>query len=120
MALTKAEERKYNKWVASRPANVRKVAERFDPSRCYRSKNDTGHYGLCSFEENEDGTVTLKIVHGGDSYFPGTIVFGVNPDSLVLCDCGKWKPATQEDLGKTRIKIDLAILSQQLESAFRN
>ena len=113
--------RSYKKWLKSRPEHIRKVAEQFDPNTCYRSKNNArGHYCLYSFDENEDGTVTLRIIHGRDSFFPGTMVFGIDPNNLVLCDCGKWEPATEEDLQETHQRLEFALLVKGLEKAASN
>ncbi len=112
--------KRYKNWLATRPANVRKVAKNFNPLKCYRAKDNDGHYALVSFEENGDGTVTLKIAHGSDSYFPGTMVFGVHPENLVLCDCGKWEPATQEDLRVSKRRIDEAIHIVKSSNAINN
>ncbi len=74
-------------WIDSRPENVRKVIETHPPIGCYRGKENRGHYVLHSYDEELDGTVTLKVDHLNDSFLPGYRVFGVKPESLIFCGC---------------------------------
>ena len=85
---TSEEERAYRNWVASRPENVRAVAERFDPWCLYRMKS-TGHrVTLYSFSESEDGKITLTVDVLGDYNLLifERRVFGIDPDDLELCE----------------------------------
>ena len=78
------QETEWKAWVASRPACVRVIAERFDPWSLYQMKS-TGHRcTLVSISEN--GTITVAI--NGDLNFVtfDRQVFGINPDDLVPCD----------------------------------
>lgn len=96
---TKEEERVYRDWIASRPEKVKAVAERFDPWSLYRMKS-TGHrVTLHSFDENKNGTITLKVDVTGDfnTVLFERRVFGVDPDDLELCD----PPAPGEPVGAT-------------------
>jgi len=61
-----------------------------DTTPCYRMKADGGHghYKIIRCcPENK----TLFVLHGDDSFRPGTAVFGVRPDNLSLCGCGNWR-----------------------------
>lgn len=74
-------------WIDSRPEKVRKVIFEYPPVGCYRSKLCLGHYTIHAYEENFNGTVTLKLDHLPDSFLPGHRVFGVPPATLVPCGC---------------------------------
>jgi len=93
---TKKEQKEWDKWVKSRPDNVRAIAERFDPWSLYKMK--TGQRcTLYSFGEQEDGSVTLSVNITGQFNFTDfdRCVFGVYPDDLEPCDL----PASDEMLG---------------------
>lgn len=87
----------WEEWLAGRPPAIQEVARRYPPN-CYRNKNnDRAHYILHAYEEpKDDSPVTVKVIHGADSFAPGFMVFGFKPDDLVVCGCGKWEPATDE------------------------
>jgi len=53
------------------------------------------------------GRITAEIVHGRDSYFPGILVFGVNPADRIVCDCGNWRPPEKEQVLKTRANLNM-------------
>lgn len=81
-------------WIESLPPAVREVALRYPPG-CYRSVPTpshllSGHYMLRSYDEEKSGAVTLKVVHGDDSFLPGVTVFGFDPADLIPCGCGDW------------------------------
>lgn len=78
---------KQQAWIDSRPANVRKVIKKCPPIGCYRGKKGRGHYILHSYDEEKDGTVTLKVNHLEDSFLPGFQIFGYSPNDLVPCGC---------------------------------
>jgi hypothetical protein len=85
------------KWYASRPPRVKKMIELRPFGTCYVSINasgERGHYAICSYREN--GTIIIQ--HGADSFLPGVGVFGVLPEDLTLCGCGKWERPTDEQL----------------------
>jgi len=78
----------FDAWrTAPERAHLAKIIGKYSPFHCYKRVNDSGlqgHYAMFSY--CNDGTVT--VVHGWDSFFPRTKVFGVPPESLELCDCG--------------------------------
>lgn len=98
-------EKQFQLWLADRPQVIRDMAKRMPPNTCYRQRdgNPMGHYTLYSY--SEDGTVSL--VHGADSFLPGVMVFGVREDACVRCDCGNWKPPSEEAARATRAYIDV-------------
>lgn len=87
----------WNKWVAVRPANVRAVAEKFDPWSLFRMKETGQRCTLVSFGEAEDGAVTLTVNITGKHNFTmfDRQVFGVNPESLEPCE----PPPADEAIG---------------------
>jgi hypothetical protein len=81
---------KIQAWINERPAHIKEVANKYRPDMCYVAFNDAGlrgHYRIHSYEENKDGTVTLKVNHLLDSFLPGHRVFGFNPKDLKKCGC---------------------------------
>lgn len=79
----------WQEWVASRPAGVRAVAERFDPWSLYRMKSTGQRVTIVSFGEPLDGCpVTLTVWVSGKFNFtiPDLQVFGIDPDDLEPCD----------------------------------
>lgn len=97
-----AAEPKWEDWLASRPPKVRDVARRFPPDTCYRCTEDRGHYAIYSYEETGAGPVTVKLIHGADSFLPFVRVFGVDPETLLKCGCGNW--ASFDALAETCIE----------------
>lgn len=75
-------------FVASRPDNVKAVAERFFPWILYRLKSSGHRVTLCSFGEHEDGTVTLTVNVTGEfnAVMFERSVFGISPDDLEECE----------------------------------
>lgn len=73
---------------------------------CYRMADNDGHYRISGLSGDVYGRITAEIVHGRDSYFPGVLVFGVDPSELVPCNCGKWEPPTKAQLEQTRKEMD--------------
>lgn len=93
----------FKEWMESRPRKIRTVLEQHfnPPALCYRLSNDPnhrGHYAFYSIYERDDGKVLLTIAHGKDSFSPGLRVFGISPEEMVPCNCGKWEPPTQEQI----------------------
>lgn len=77
-------------WIDKRPPHVRKVANKYRPDTCYFALNNKGyrgHYLIHSYEENKDGSVTVKVNHLDDSFLPRHQVFGFDPDDLKVCGC---------------------------------
>lgn len=93
---TPEQEGAWAEWVASRPPNVRKIAERFNPWTLYQFK-DGQRCVLVSFSEAPDGRVTLTVNVTGEFNMVAfdRSVFGVDPDSLEESDL----PAASEVLG---------------------
>lgn len=84
----------WSQWVAERPDNVRKVAERFDPWTLYRMKDTNQRVTLYSFGEQADGgvTVTVNITGQFNLIAFDRQVFGVDPDDLEECDLPEGEP----------------------------
>lgn len=91
-------------WTATRPPEIRAVAEKFPAYHCYRSNKSRGHYIITAYTEGVP--VTVKIAHGADSFLPGVEVFGVDPEELVVCDCREWEWPSQAQADATRKRID--------------
>jgi hypothetical protein len=85
---TAEQEAGWKAWVAERPENVRRVAERFDPWSLYQMKGTGQRCTLVSFGEDENGKVTVKVSITGKYNFVtfDRHVFGVDPDDLEPCD----------------------------------
>lgn len=92
--------------LAKYPPHVAAVMQRVPPTTCYRlvRQSSSGHYWIHSFSEGLDadgkptGAVKLILGHGADSFLPGMGVRGIDPSELVECGCGKWEPATEDQL----------------------
>jgi hypothetical protein len=96
---------KLKAWIKTLPKKVQKVANKYPGDTCYRK--DGGHYRIRSYDEEKDGSVSLQLIHGRDSFLPGVIVFGINPsDLLIQCNCGKWEPPTEEQTTVTRAMLE--------------
>lgn len=97
-------EAEFQAWLADRPESVRRVAAVVPLTTCYRLKStgERGHYMVHSYAEN--GTLTLR--HGRDSTLPGVGVFGINPEDVVRCGCGKWEPPTEAQYRATKARIE--------------
>ena len=61
------------------------------PDTCYLLRDNDGHYRISGLSGDAKGNVTAEIVHSRDSYFPGVLVFGIDPADLIVCGCGKWE-----------------------------
>lgn len=87
--------RNFHAWVDERPA-IRELVTAAPPWHCYRLKdhNPRGHYSIHAY--NENGTLTL--IHGADSTLPGVGTFGHKPETLIVCDCGKYEWATDQQI----------------------
>lgn len=94
---TPDEESAWKEWVSKRPENVRRVAEHLEPWTLYRMKS-TGHrVTLISFDEHENGGVTLRVRVGAEHNYLTfeRQVFGISPDDLEPCEL----PGKDEPLG---------------------
>ena len=83
---------------------LREAVEKYPPDTCYRDKDNDGHYILTNTDISYEGTITVCILHGRDSYLPGVLVFGVPPTELVRCDCGKWEPPTEHQIAERKLE----------------
>jgi hypothetical protein len=81
----------YREWVASRPDNVRLVAERLEPWSVYYMLPPGKFVVVQSFGEEEDGRVTLTVgvLEGIGTYHVAYGVFGCDPARLSPCDMPK-------------------------------
>lgn len=94
----------WREWVAECPPSVQKVCERIVPWKLYRMKS-TGHrVTVYSYDENMDGTITLKVDVTGTYNLVAfeRRVFGVAPESIEECDL----PSPDELLGSADIPIE--------------
>jgi hypothetical protein len=89
-------------WLVGKPAVVIELARRVPTTTCYRMRGNEGHYVVASYAEN--GTFTLA--HGRDSYLPGVGVFGITPDEVIPCGCGRWQWPTAEQRRATDARIE--------------
>jgi len=88
--MTKEQEVEWKQWLSERPQSVRDVAERFVPWKEYkkaRTLDTWSRYSPRSYEEQEDGTVTItcetyNALPIGIRYW----VFGINPSDLEESD----------------------------------
>lgn len=95
------------KWVESLPPEVQALA-RICPHwvPCYRMRENPGHYKLLSYAQSTIGLPpALTLAHGEDSYAPGVAVVGVPPDEAIPCGCGKWRPATDDQINIARAAV---------------
>lgn len=89
-------------WFKSRPEKIQAAIRKFPLGVCLRGLKEDGHYTIYSYQEpiDKDKPVTLKTVHGHDSFGAGSMVFGVPLDDVRICGCGEWEPPTEEDVEK--------------------
>lgn len=99
------------KWIDERPPAVRAVALRFPPDGCYRI-HGRGHYIIRSYGEQADGAVSLTMAHGRDSFLPGVAVFGIDPEKLEACGCGKWKWPSSDQVRFMERRVEAAAARQ--------
>lgn len=89
-------------WIESRPLRIKEVAQKLITSdnSCLRStKYKNNHYRLYSIGETKKipFKIVVSLVHGNDSFLPGFRVFGVDPEDLIVCNCGKWSLSKLEE-----------------------
>ena len=84
-------------WVASRPPVVRAACERIVPWKLYRMRGGDLRVVVHSFDEHDDGTITMKVDVLGmfNNIAFERRVFGIEVDDLVECDL----PPDGEHLG---------------------
>ena len=84
---TDEQQKAWRDWVASRPDNVRKVAERFDPWTLYRMKSSGHRVVVHGFSEGDEGvTLQVAVLAEFNLIAMERNVFGIDPDDLVECD----------------------------------
>jgi hypothetical protein len=90
---TAEQQAQWAEWVSSRPANVRAVAERFNPWTLYRMKSTGQRVTVYSFQEHKDGTGTVTLTVNITGQFNVLIhdrqVFGIDPADLEPCELPK-------------------------------
>ena len=96
----------WNEWVASRPPNVRAVAEKLVPWKLYRMGSSGHRVCLYSYDEEMDGSVTLKVDVRGEFNFVvmERRVFGVKPEELTECE----GPDPDEPVGSMDMSVEEA------------
>jgi hypothetical protein len=100
---------KLKAWIKTLPKKVQKVANEYPGDTCYIK--DRGHYKIRSYDEEKDGSVSLQLIHGRDSFLPGVVVFGIKPAGLLKCKCGRWKSPTEE-----QTVVTLAMIEKEREN----
>lgn len=105
-------------WIESRPPKIREIARRFPPD-CYRLRDTRGHYHIYSYGETTDGRVVIQVAHGADSNLPGVMVFGIDPEELIHCSCGRWEWPSEEQTLITAALLEekwgVAVTPERLE-----
>lgn len=74
----------WQEWMASRPAVVKAIAERFDPWSLYKLKPTRQRVTLAAI--NEDGTLRVNVSAEFNFVLFARSVFGINPDDLESCE----------------------------------
>ena len=92
----------WEEYYAGMTPGCARMARRFPPNQCYRDKDHaTAHYWIHAYSEDiryPEAKPKVKIMHGRDSFHPGTVVFGFDPEQLVPCDCGNFEFPTDEQM----------------------
>lgn len=85
---TPEQEAGYREWIASRPDNVRVVAERFEPWCLYRMRATGQRVTVMSFGEDDEGNVslTVHVLPEFNFVLVPREVFGIDPDDLEPCE----------------------------------
>lgn len=94
----------FQKFVGTLNPLARKTAEDYPGLTCYKDFIGS-HFWIQRY--NDDGTVWL--LHGRDSTLPGLDVQTYQPSELKTCDCGKWMPATQQQMRNSRMILGTVI-----------
>jgi hypothetical protein len=93
-------------WLDSLPPEVRAVVIAYPPSGCCRMQGDRGHYRVCGYgRDRQTGKVMVELAHGRDSFNPGFAVFGIDPDAVTRCDCGKWERPSPEQVEEAEREV---------------
>lgn len=84
------------------PEPAKQVARRFPATQCYREvARKLGHYWLIGLAVRQTGEVDLDVLHDADSFLPG-MQTSLSPEQMVVCGCGQWQEATEEQIGHMR------------------
>lgn len=94
--------------IAAYPEAVKTVARKYPAYRCWRSTEDPEfHYCIIDYAHVvELDLVTVTLAHGSGTSRAGIATFGQDPEQLVACDCGKWKPPTAAEKAARRAHIE--------------
>lgn len=93
----------FSNWLASRPAEVRALIEKYQPNRLYLLKTSGHRVTIHSYSEG--GTLTVNVTGEYNLITFPRCVFGIKPEDLEECDL----PAEGEALGsmlETKEEID--------------
>lgn len=103
-------------WVASRPENVRIVAERFEPWSLYRMKSTGQRVTIYSFGEDKRGAVTLTVDVRADVNLVvfERRVFGIDPNDLEPCDWPSDDEPTGALLSADEVQANLPALRKMM------
>jgi hypothetical protein len=87
----------WRKFLKSRPAAVRAVAERFAPWKLYRLMRGPQRVVVVAFDELKDGSITVRVDVRAEFNFVlfERQVFGIKPEDLEECEL----PGPDEMLG---------------------
>jgi len=103
VASVEENKRAFECWLEGRPAVIQEIGREYPGWQCYHTADrPDGHYRIYAYTERG----TLELQHGRDSFLPGITVFGVSPDELVVCGCGKWLPPTAAQQEATIARIE--------------
>ena len=91
------------------------IKKAYPQDQCYKC-DGMGHYIIHSYSNHPDGSVTLQLAHGRDSFLPGYAVFGIDLSNLSLCGCGKWEKPTREQLNVVTLKQVVSTLLYMFEN----
>lgn len=109
-----AEREKWLRELESLPRVVREICEAYPPWTCYRMVDSPGHYAIVAYDPTPslaEPYVMLRLAHGSDSTAPGVAVFGIRPDSVTECGCGKWEEPTPAQARETAERMRAIIES---------
>jgi hypothetical protein len=92
---TPEQEKLWQKWLAERPDNVRKVAEKFDPWSLFRMKSSGHRVYVIGFDVGDTVTLRVAVTGAFNRVRFERQVFGIEPDDLEPCQL----PGPDEPLG---------------------
>jgi len=87
---TQEERDEWRAWLEGRPESVRRVAEHIVPWELYQIDGRATRYQVFCYTEEEDGSVSVQLLalhaHNPEGLSLERRVFGVDPDTLTLCE----------------------------------